>query len=225
MAISIPNSYYSLLAQIESGGNPNASSSSSSASGLYGMLSSTASAVGGDIQTLTQQNAQALVNNGLPVNSQNLYTLHFLGQGQGLGALTAPINAPLSAIVDPNVLTSNPQLKGFTAGDLTDWTANLVSGGSVSSGGYDPTPNFDESGGTFPGGVSEGAKTFKSITDWITNLFSAHTATRAAFVVVGIALVIIAAIFLAASTKTGQTVINNVKDGAKGALDAAVVAA
>ena len=136
MSITIPNEYYNIVANIESGGNPNAVSSTSSASGLYGFINSTANALGGSgqqaMEALTQQNAQALVSNGLDVTSQNLYTLHFLGQSQGLNVLNASSNTPLSQLVSSAAQIANPQLQGMTVGQFTDYTAGL--GGGTASG-------------------------------------------------------------------------------------------
>lgn len=259
MSITIPNEYYNIVANIESGGNPSAVSSTSSASGLFGFIGSTANALGGNglqqMETLTQQNAQALVSNGLDVTSQNLYTLHLLGQGQGLGALTAPNSAPLSAVVDPGALAANPQLQGMTVGQFTNYTAGLVGGtasgsgssgsGSSSSGSSSTSSNgssgpnvnsiaTDVAEGNIPGVLSDlfgggSGSSSGGFFSWIENLFSAHTATRFAFVVIGIILVGVAIVYLAANSDTGKVVIQNVKEGTKQVAStvasAAVVAA
>lgn len=269
MTISIDPNYYNIVASIESGGNPNAGSSTSSAGGLFGFLNSTANALGGNGQaamsTLTQQNAQALVANGLDVTTQNLYTLHFLGQGQGLGALTAPSNAPLSAVVDPSAISSNPQLKGLTVGQFSSYIAGLTGGNAGPNGTPNATPTGPsdaqlagtaaKEGGQFatdlasgnyigalsdgvqdilgvfgvgnrtPGGSSSSSSSSGSSGNWLTDFFSAHTATRGAFVIIGIILVGVAVVYLAANSDAGKTVINNVKETAKTVATTAVVAA
>lgn len=283
MTISIDPNYYNIVASIESGGNPNAGSSTSSAGGLFGFLTSTTNALGGNGQaamsSLTQQNAQALVANGLDVTTQNLYTLHFLGQGQGLGALTAPSSAPLSAVVDPSAIASNPQLKGLTVGQFSSYIAG-VTGGNVGPNGTPAGPSdaqlagtaakessqfaVDIASGNYVGALSDGVQDilgvfgigsrkpggdsstnskpstgspledefnrelndlFGSGADGSGGLFTAHTATRTAFVIIGIILVGVAVIYLAANSDAGKTVINNVKETAKTVATTAVVAA
>jgi hypothetical protein len=64
-----------------------------------------------------------------------------------------------------------------------------------------------------------------NIFTWIEDFFSAHTATRFAFVVIGVIFVGVAVVYLAANTDAGKTVINNVKETGKTLATAAIVAA
>lgn len=148
--MTIPTNYYDILAQIESGGNPNAHSPTSSASGLYQFTKGTWSSLGLDwsnvfdvgqqnqaIQTLTNQNATILSNKGVPITNQSLYAAHFFGAGTASNILNPSVSngTPLSSLVSSNAISANPFLAGMTKGDFTSWLDQKVSVGQSSGGG------------------------------------------------------------------------------------------
>jgi hypothetical protein len=265
LSISIPAGYYDIVANIESGGNPSATSSTSSASGLFGLLNSTRNSLPGNtdlekMTALTQSNASVLASHGLDITTQNLYAAHFLGAGNAVNVLNSDNSTPLSNVVPSNVISSNPYLGGMSVGDFKDWTASKTAGdASNTKSAGDLAVQATQEAGTFAVDVASGnwlkagadavtsilgafgigpqttektdpnatgnGSSSGNIFTWITDFFSAHTATRFAFVVLGIILVGVAVVYLAANTDTGKTVINNVKEVAKGAATAAVVAA
>lgn len=266
---TIPADYYSTVAQIESGGNPNATSSNSSANGLFGFVNSTRNALSGSndfekMVNLTQGNASVLSNNGIDITSQNLYTAHFLGAGNAVNVLNSDNSTPLSSVVPANVISSNPYLNGMSVGDFKNWTANKVAGNASGTPGKSDmelaqqaaseattfgtdivSGNWIKAGAdavtSILGAFGIGPQTMANkdpnvagagnssssgnIFTWIENFFSAHTAARFAFVIIGVILVGVAVVYLAANTDTGKTVINNTKEVVKGAAAAAVVAA
>lgn len=139
MTNTIPSDYYSLLAQAESSNNANATNPNSSASGLYQFTHSTWTNLGYDvsdifnptlqnqaIQTLTQQNAQALANNGIPLTDSNLYAAHFLGAGTAVSILDQPSTTPLSSVLSPSVLSANPQIANLTVGGFQTWLSSRI---------------------------------------------------------------------------------------------------
>jgi hypothetical protein len=149
----IPSNYYDILAQIESGGNPNAKSPSSSASGEFQLTKATAISLGlpwgtdpsqpfggasvsldaqlAAIQDLTQRNAVGLSNNGIPINNASLYAAHFLGVGGATQVLSSDPSSSLSSILPASVLNANPFLKGMNVGDFNSWLGSKT--------GTDPT--------------------------------------------------------------------------------------
>lgn len=155
VAATTPGSgdYYSAIRAAESGGNDSATNPNSSATGRYQFTSGTWDNVAKAhpelgltpdgrldpnqqelaIRAFTQDNAKSLASSGIPVTPGNLYAAHFLGAGGAKRALVAPDNSPLSAYVDPSVVTSNPSLSNMSVGQFKQWTASK---GGNGSGGY-----------------------------------------------------------------------------------------
>jgi hypothetical protein len=136
---AVPSNYYDILANIESGGNPNAQAKTSSASGLFQFTKSTWQALGLEwsqvfnpdlqrqaAQTLTSGNANVLSNAGIPVDNGSLYAAHFLGAGQAVSALQAPDGTPLSAVVSGSAIHANSFLQGMTVGDFKSWLGHVT---------------------------------------------------------------------------------------------------
>lgn len=143
MAISIPNSYYTKLGQIESNGNLFAKAKTSSASGLFQFVQQTWTQLGGTwgsdnskpfggltptydeqfsmIQKLTDQNATYLDNKGITVSPASLYAAHFLGAGRAATVLGADQNAPISSLVPASTIRANSFLSGMTVSDFWNW--------------------------------------------------------------------------------------------------------
>lgn len=132
--MSIGQSYYDLLAKIESSNNPNAKAPLGSASGLYQFTRGTWEGLGyawdqvfnvdlqnKAVQTLTTSNASILSRAGVAINNATLYAAHFLGAGTAVKALSADPSASLQSVVGSKVITNNPSLKGYSVGDFFGW--------------------------------------------------------------------------------------------------------
>lgn len=152
---TIPQGYLASARAAESGGNDAARNPNSTATGRYQFLESTWNGLAQQYPNLgltpdgrtdpaqqeramaqfTQDNARALSGSGVPVNPGTLYAAHFLGAGGAQKALTADPSTPMSALVDPGVIQSNPHLQGMTAGDFAQWAQRK---GGNQSGGYQP---------------------------------------------------------------------------------------
>lgn len=135
----------------ESGGNPGARSTTSSASGLYGFTNGTWVATyrqafpntglsdaailrrKGDValqerlmRTFTEANARWLQRNGMEATPGNLYVVHHLGQGGADAVLGAGADVPLARILPAEVMAANPHMKGMTAGRFREWAAERM---------------------------------------------------------------------------------------------------
>lgn len=143
-ASMIPESYWPLLAQIESSGRPYAKAPLSSGSGLYQFLRSTWIGEGGSwgpnvskafggltpspaeqtsrAKTFTAKNVAVLVGKGIPINNASLYAAHFLGAGMAAMILRAPPEARADLIAGTSATNANPSvLKGKTVQDFIKW--------------------------------------------------------------------------------------------------------
>jgi hypothetical protein len=140
----IPDGYWPLLAQIESGNRPYVKAPTSSASGLYQFIKSTwigeggawgsnmADAFGGlrpseaeqlqRAKSFTEKNASALRKAGIPINAASLYAAHFLGVGTAIKVIGADVNADAGALAGSAAANANPTiLKGKTVGQFLAW--------------------------------------------------------------------------------------------------------
>lgn len=142
----------------ESGGNPNAQNSRSSAGGLGQFIDSTwldtirsarpdiaQGKSDADLLALkmdpqlsremtayyANQNQAHLARNGLPVTDGTTYLAHFAGAGGATRVLQADPNTPVSQILRADAIEANPFLAKMTAGDLQAW-ANRKGGGGTS---------------------------------------------------------------------------------------------
>jgi len=124
--------YFAKLRAQESGGNANASSTTSSASGLYQFTNGTWASVvnspegkaagltlagkndptqqDAGVRILTKQNSSALTSAGLPVNEKNLYLAHFMGAGGAVDFLNRMKAAPDANAAEafPDAASANP---------------------------------------------------------------------------------------------------------------------
>lgn len=145
--------YFATLSQRESGNNPNAQNSNSSAGGLYQITDPTWQALVAQnptsgltadgkmdpaqqqtaVRLLTQQNIGALKQAGQPVNPGTLYAAHFLGAPEAVKVLSYADTTPMSAAVSPDVLQANPNLADMNVGQFKQWAG--VSGANP-QGGY-----------------------------------------------------------------------------------------
>lgn len=154
----------------ESGGDPNAQNSRSSAGGLGGFIDSTwvatvrkyrpdiARGMSNDdiiglkkgdpalavemTRRLTEENAAFLSRNGKAVTPANLYMAHFVGQGGAQKVLSADDATPLVSVLDSAAIRANPEVLGGgkTVGDLKRWTEEKM-GGLTNAGPFSgPVP-------------------------------------------------------------------------------------
>jgi hypothetical protein len=135
------------VAQIESGGNPDAANGSSTATGAHQFLEGTwldhakkvlppeMTAGKTDAQILAlrsdpqasaavtnayaQENGQKLSAAGIKnVGPSELYMAHHFGAEGAAAILKAPVNTPLAQILPPKVLAANPELQDATVADV-----------------------------------------------------------------------------------------------------------
>lgn len=140
----IPESYWPLLAKIESGNRPYVKAGTSSASGLYQFIKSTWIGEGGRwgadmtkafgglqpsadeqlarVKTFTAKNAAYLRKKGIPINEASLYAAHFLGVVTAAQIIGADVKASAEAMAGAAATKANPSiLKGKTVGDFLSW--------------------------------------------------------------------------------------------------------
>lgn len=142
---TIPDDYWPMLANIESGGRPYIKASTSSASGLYQFIRSTWIAEGGQwgvdnskafgglkptegeqlsrAKTFTQKNADALLKAGIGLNKASLYAAHFLGVGTAIKAINGDVDKPVANYVSSDAVRANPSILGGgkTVGNFLSW--------------------------------------------------------------------------------------------------------
>jgi peptidoglycan hydrolase-like protein with peptidoglycan-binding domain len=140
----IPDDYWPMLAQIESGNRPYIQAASSSASGLYQFIRSTWLGEGGRwgptlrpafgglkptpeeqllrAKSFTAKNAEYLRRQGIPINKASLYAAHFFGPITAAAVIGAHVNARADTIAGPAATKANPSiLKGKTVGQFLSW--------------------------------------------------------------------------------------------------------
>jgi hypothetical protein len=77
-------------------------------------------------QAYADENAAGLRAAGLPVNDGSQYLAHFQGLGGAKAVMQAAPSTPLANVLPPASISANPFLRGWTAGQLVDWTARKV---------------------------------------------------------------------------------------------------
>ncbi len=139
----------------ESGGDPNARNSRSSASGLGQFIDSTWLSTlrrhrpdlaegkpDADLLALktdpdlskamtaayAADNSAILSKAGLPVTPGSTYLAHFAGPQGAVGILNADPSTPVSAILTSGAIKANPFLQGMTAADLRAWADRKMGG-------------------------------------------------------------------------------------------------
>jgi hypothetical protein len=140
----LPDDYWPLLMQIESGGRPYVKAATSSASGLFQFIRSTWLGEGGQwgsdqtqafgglrpspeeqlqrAKSFTQKNADYLVKRGVPINKASLYAAHFLGAGTAAALIAADIHERADLIAGEAATNANRSiLKGKTVADFLTW--------------------------------------------------------------------------------------------------------
>lgn len=147
----IPDDYWPMLAQIESGNRPYVKATTSSASGLYQFTKATWLGEGGSwgemsgtafggympssaeqlarAKTFTQKNADRLAEAGIPVTKASLYAAHFLGVGTAIKVLKKVAVTQVSQVVGEDQAKANPSIlgPGKTVGNFIAWLAEKTS--------------------------------------------------------------------------------------------------
>jgi hypothetical protein len=140
---------------VESGGNPNATNPSSSASGLGQFIDSTWLSTlkqarpdlaqgksDADLLALktdpqlsremteayANQNQAILSKAGVPVTPGTTYLAHFAGPGGAVKVLQADPNAPVESVLGAAAVKANPFLRGMTASALQAWADKKMGG-------------------------------------------------------------------------------------------------
>lgn len=144
VASDIPDDYWPMLAQIESGNRPYIKAKTSSASGLYQFIRSTWLGEGGRwgsdmsqafgglkptveeqlqrAKTFTSKNADFLRSRGIPINKASLYAAHFFGPQTAARVIGADVDARADDIAGQAATIANPSiLKGKTVGEFLTW--------------------------------------------------------------------------------------------------------
>lgn len=140
----IPDDYWPMLAQIESGGRPYVKAATSSASGLFQFIKMTWLGEGGQwgddrsqafgglrpspdeqlmrAKSFTEKNAAYLRRKGIPINNASLYAAHFFGPVTAAKVIGADVNARADYIAGPAATGANPSiLRGKTVGEFLSW--------------------------------------------------------------------------------------------------------
>lgn len=149
------DTYYANIRASESGGNANAKSSTSSATGLYQFITPTwhglmrAHPNAGltedgrtdpkqqeiAVRLFTADNARALTQSRVPITPGNLYMAAFFGPGGAATIYDTPGNTPMEQAVSQQVLSANGWLRGKTVQDVRQWAASRAGKGIDTSAG------------------------------------------------------------------------------------------
>lgn len=161
---TVPGYLVDRIIQVESGGNPKASPSTSHALGLGQFIPSTWKAFiadrhpellaqGDDIQKFRtdrklgreavewyiEQNKAFLANKGLPTDDGSLYLAHFLGPGGAAQLLSADGATPVSAVVGAAQIQANKSiLQGKTVAEVVAWANRKMDTVAVQEVDNDP---------------------------------------------------------------------------------------
>jgi hypothetical protein len=140
----IPDDYWPMLAQIESGNRPYVKAPTSSASGLYQFVRATWIGEGGTwgsdmtqafgglkpseeeqlerAKSYTEKNVAALKASGIPINKASLYAAHFFGAATAAKVIGSEVTARADEIAGDAATNANPSiLRGKTVGQFLSW--------------------------------------------------------------------------------------------------------
>lgn len=133
------------IGRVESGLNPSAGATTSSAKGLFQFTNPTWKQYGqgGDVldpaanadagARFLRDNLKTLRDAGLPVTPGTAYLAHFAGPGGAVSVLKADPSAPAASVLDPSAIKANPFLRNMSVGDLKGW-ADTKMGGAGTAG-------------------------------------------------------------------------------------------
>jgi hypothetical protein len=129
------------IAQVESGGNPNAAATGSSAKGLFQFTDPTFAryapagadpmdpTVNADAGArLLKDNAAGLSAAGIQPSAGSLYLAHFAGLGGARKLMTADPATPAGDILGEGAVKANPFLAKMSVADLKNWAAGKMGG-------------------------------------------------------------------------------------------------
>lgn len=146
------------IVTVESGGNPNAQNTRSSAGGAGQFIDSTwlsmlrqhrpdlaAGKSDADLIALktdpalsremtgayAADNAGILSKAGLPVTDGTRYLAHFAGPGGAVGLLHADPTAPAASVLGEGFAKANPTMANMSAGDVVAWADRKMGGGTA----------------------------------------------------------------------------------------------
>ncbi|MCA2967522.1 MAG: hypothetical protein INH43_03285 [Acidobacteriaceae bacterium] len=77
----------------------------------------------------TQDNVDLLVKNRLRLTPQNIYAMHHMGEGGGVGLLRARPDQPAEQVLGSDTIAANPQFAGKTVGQVRAWLAEHAAKG------------------------------------------------------------------------------------------------
>jgi hypothetical protein len=129
--------------QVESGLNPNAAASGSSAKGLFQFTDPTWKMFGNGADPmdpaanadaaarLMKDNASKLTAAGLETSPGALYLAHFAGAGGATKLLSADPSAPVGDILGGAAVKANPFLARMTVADLKNWASGKMGGAAA----------------------------------------------------------------------------------------------
>ncbi|WP_426418193.1 hypothetical protein [Bradyrhizobium genosp. A] len=144
------------IIKAESGGNPTAQNTRSSAGGAAQFIDSTwlsmlrqhrpdiaAGKSDADLIALktdpslsremtgayASDNAGILSKAGLPVTDGTRYLAHFAGPGGAVGLLNADPSAPAASVLGQGFAQANPTMANMSAGDVVNWANTKMGGG------------------------------------------------------------------------------------------------
>jgi len=75
---------------------------------------------------LARRNIQTLQSNGIQPNAPNVYLAHFLGPQAAMRVINSDPTTPVEKLIPSMDISANRFLKGKTAGDVLDWSANAL---------------------------------------------------------------------------------------------------
>lgn len=147
--VEVPSGYKDAVKKQESGGNPNAQSSTSTAAGYYGFTVPTWNGLVKNypgrgltydgrmdpaqqeiaMDLLTAENERYLSSRGIAITDSNLYAAHFLGQSGAAKVLKSPENTPLRSLLSPEAIKANSFLKDWNVSQFVNWTNDKVGSG------------------------------------------------------------------------------------------------
>lgn len=128
------------IAQVESGGNPSAAASGSSAKGLFQFTNPTWQQYGKGADPLDpaanadagarflKDNSTGLASAGIEASPGNIYLAHFSGLGGAKKVLSADPTAPVASVLGDDAVSANPFLKNMTVADLRNWADRKMAG-------------------------------------------------------------------------------------------------
>lgn len=198
-ASPVETSYLQKAAAIESGGNPNAKAKTSSATGLFQFIDSTAKNLGiidpetghaktdvnaqvGGMLSFTRDNSAVLNKNGIPITDESLYLSHFLGPGGATQYYKTGEVSDAAKQANSSIFSQYTSLDDFAKAKMAKATTLIDSVPKAEYGGISDGPFIaGEAGAESISAVPLTPKKFKNYfknagygTDWLDGAKSGH---------------------------------------------------